>query len=308
MLWASVAVVVAFNGNVEPKELTAQLMRGKPLKLKSLCKSCKTHRYYAEAYRKICPEITASVRMLLKRPANRKFEVWITGHGMGGALASMCGYELEMARVFIPENKRVFVTFGQPRVGNAHWARKFAQMFPAAIRVTHGDDPFPHVPPCYVNPAAKGTPDEQTCYELKDRKKKLWAFHNPTQVWYPNVMPAFDDKSKGEFKVFLFPLPFPFLSFIYPSITPSCDGTQVCNGVNWGEDPACRHSPLGVSIDDQRSTSALLLSARLSFAFLRRCTAWLSLCRLLRCGCVVALRQSDRPAGRPARLRLGAGG
>jgi len=220
-------IVVAFNGNVEPKELTAQLMKRKPLKLKSLCKSCKTHPYYVQAYKKICPQITASVGLLLRKPAFREYSVWITGHGFGGALAQLCGYEMEMARVFVPENKRVLVTFGQPRVGNAHLARKFNQFFPSAVRVTHSDDPFPHVPPCHVDPTKRGTADEQTCFELKDRKKKLWAFHSPTQVWYPNEMPPFDANEKGAF--------------------------QRCDGPNWGEDPTCRHRPLGVSIDDHRN-------------------------------------------------------
>jgi len=220
-------IVVAFNGNVTPKDLTTALMKGKPLKLKSLCKSCKTHPYYVSAYRKICPEITASVRMLLAEESKfRNYEIVITGHGFGGALAALCGYELEMARVFRHSNRRHFVSFGQPRFGNAHMARKFQQFFPSAIRVTHSDDPFPHVPPCHVNPNAAPA-DAQTCFELKDRKKKLWAYHNPTQIWYPGSMPAFDAPESGNFRV--------------------------CNGPNWGEDPTCRRSPLGFSLDDHRN-------------------------------------------------------
>jgi len=209
-------VVVAFHGDVSIPGLARRLYKGKPVKVKNLCKGCKTHKYLAMVNSKICPEVIASVRTLTKQ--NPEFEVWITGHGFGGALASLCGYELEMARVFGHGHRRSFVTYGQPRVGNCHWARKFNQIFPTAIRVTHGDDPVPHIAPCHADPKT------QRCIEVKDRKKRLWAFHNPTQVWYPSEMPTLTASEEGSF--------------------------QLCKGSNWGEDTACRTHPLGFSMAD----------------------------------------------------------
>jgi len=201
---------------VTPQQLNDAVNVGRPLKVKSLCKSCKTHRFYAHAHRRVCPEITASVKLMTQQYPD--YDVIITGHGFGGALASLCGFELEMARAFTFNNKRHFISFGQPRVGNCHWARKFQQIFPTGIRVTHADDPFPHTPKCLS--------DSETgrCIELKDRKQKLWAFHHPTQIWYPSTMPAFDDTVKGTF--------------------------NICNGPNWGEDESCRHRPVQDSMDD----------------------------------------------------------
>jgi len=212
-------LVLAFHGDVTPSALAKRLWKGKPIKYKQLCKSCKTHKYYALVNGKLCPEMIASTRMLVKQHPD--YEVVITGHGFGGALASMCGYEMEMARVFTHGNRRRFVSYGQPRVGNCHWARKFNQVFPNAIRVTHGDDPVVHIAPCHVDPTT------QRCIEIKDRKKRLWAFHNPTQVWYPHDMPAFNSNDSGDF--------------------------QVCQGRNWGEDEACRSRPLGFSMADHNS-------------------------------------------------------
>jgi len=207
-------IIVGFHGDVPLPDLAKRLYRGKPIKYKKLCKSCKTHKYFALVNSKICPEIIASTRLLTKKHPH--YEVIITGHGFGGAVASLCGYQMEMERVFHLTNRRRFISFGQPRAGNSHWARKFNQVFPGAIRVTHGDDPITHIAPCHVDP------ETQRCIELKDRKKRLWAYHAPTQVWYPHRMPHFGSGQAGEYKV--------------------------CTGENWGEDTDCRPYPLGFSM------------------------------------------------------------
>jgi hypothetical protein len=122
------------------------------------------------------------------------YEVVITGHGLGGALAALCGYWMEMGRVFPVGTPRSFVSFGAPRSGNAHWARKFQQIFPSAIRVTHADDPVVSIPTCHHD-------EDGVCIELKDRKKPLWAFHFPTQIHYPGEMPHFESNDIGNYKV-----------------------------------------------------------------------------------------------------------
>jgi len=215
-------VVVAFHGDVPLSRLARKLYRGKPMKIKRLCKGCKTHRYYAEASALVCPEIVASVRMIMSDPVD--YTVVITGHGFGAALAALCGYELEMARVFPRSAQRVFVSYGQPRAGNSHWARKFNQIFPNSIRIVHGDDPVVHIPPCHADRVT------QTCIEKKDRKLKLWAFHNPTQVWYADRMPTFAAQS--------------------PQSQSDSQLYTVCSSLPWGEDKTCRHRPLGFAMAD----------------------------------------------------------
>jgi len=210
---------VAFHGDVKANVLAKRLWKGKPIKVKKLCKSCKTHKYFALVNSKICPEMIASTKQLTTQyPA---FEVLVTGHGMGGAMASLCAYEMEMARAFTRTNRREFISFGAPRSGNCHWARKFNQIFPNAVRVTHANDPITRIAPCHADPAT------QRCIEIKDRKKRLWAYHFPTQVWYSDAMPHFGSSKSGAF--------------------------TVCRGANWGEDESCRTHPLGFSMADHRN-------------------------------------------------------
>lgn len=41
------------------------------------------------------------------------------------------------------------MTFGQPRIGNAVFASYYSEVVPDTIRVTHGHDIVPHLPPYY---------------------------------------------------------------------------------------------------------------------------------------------------------------
>ncbi|KAI4338507.1 hypothetical protein MLD38_023556 [Melastoma candidum] len=70
--------------------------------------------------------------------------IMITGHSMGGAMASFCGLDLA---VNCGERNIQVLTFGQPRIGNAAFASYYSQLVPNTIRVTNGHDLVPHLPP-----------------------------------------------------------------------------------------------------------------------------------------------------------------
>ena len=68
----------------------------------------------------------------------------ITGHSLGGALATHAAAHLLSQGI----NVDMLYTFGSPRVGD----NKFSTWFDALlkntkVRVTHGRDPVPHLPP-----------------------------------------------------------------------------------------------------------------------------------------------------------------
>ncbi|KAA3485315.1 lipase-like [Gossypium australe] len=73
-------------------------------------------------------------------------DIMVTGHSMGGAMASFCALDL----VVNHEAKSVqVITFGQPRIGNAVFASYYAKLVPNTIRVTNDHDIVPHLPPYY---------------------------------------------------------------------------------------------------------------------------------------------------------------
>ncbi|XP_073106549.1 probable feruloyl esterase A isoform X1 [Elaeis guineensis] len=72
--------------------------------------------------------------------------IMVTGHSMGGAMASFCALDLT---VNYGIHNIQLMTFGQPRIGNVAFASYFHKHVPHAIRVTNGHDMVPHLPPYY---------------------------------------------------------------------------------------------------------------------------------------------------------------
>ena len=73
--------------------------------------------------------------------------VFVSGHSLGGALATFCA--LEMKLILGIEDVRV-VTFGSPRVGNSIFADWYKKKIPQNFRFTHNRDMIPSLPPAYM--------------------------------------------------------------------------------------------------------------------------------------------------------------
>jgi len=72
------------------------------------------------------------------------YQVIVTGHSLGGALASQASTMLAYSNITIP----YLYTFGQPRVGSYYYARSHDHLVHTSYRVVHGRDVVPHVPFC----------------------------------------------------------------------------------------------------------------------------------------------------------------
>jgi Lipase (class 3) len=67
-----------------------------------------------------------------------------TGHSMGGALACLGA---TWSALQFPTAEIRCITFGAPRVGNSRFIRAFKTLVGMRMRVVHGADPVPAVPP-----------------------------------------------------------------------------------------------------------------------------------------------------------------
>ena len=76
----------------------------------------------------LAPNITEAVGNLIQRHPGKP--LYVAGHSMGGALATLCAIDLKFA--FGLPDVRVY-TYGSPRVGNDI----FASFFAANIQVRH---------------------------------------------------------------------------------------------------------------------------------------------------------------------------
>eukprot|EP00667_Euglena_gracilis_P001273 EG_transcript_1273 len=71
-------------------------------------------------------------------------KIYISGHSLGGAIATLAAYEVSRAH---PDRHVVLYTFGSPRVGNAQFCRQFDKEVPCMWRIENEKDMVPTVPP-----------------------------------------------------------------------------------------------------------------------------------------------------------------
>ncbi|KAK6051787.1 triacylglycerol lipase [Cooperia oncophora] len=74
------------------------------------------------------------------------YKVWVTGHSLGGAMATLAASYVVGAKL-VPAANVELVTFGQPRTGNKDFAAAHDNQNMYSYRVTHWRDVVPHVPP-----------------------------------------------------------------------------------------------------------------------------------------------------------------
>ncbi|KAK1863843.1 hypothetical protein I4F81_006397 [Pyropia yezoensis] len=100
------------------------------------------HTGFSSAYLSVRREVVESVMALYR---DRPRPIWLTGHSLGGALATLCSYDLAR-RVAAPAAEISVVTFGAPRVGNAAFRAVYNDLIPRHWRVVLASDVVTKLP------------------------------------------------------------------------------------------------------------------------------------------------------------------
>lgn len=135
--------VIAFRGT-EPKEFSDIKADMLAIKRKSKTEG-KVHLGFKLEIRKLWPDIEALIN-------KDKRKLWITGHSLGSAMATICASRLE-------DKKPTLYTYGSPRVGGKEFRDN---LLVEHIRVVNNNDIVASVPPwflgyrhhgkiCYIN-------------------------------------------------------------------------------------------------------------------------------------------------------------
>ncbi|GJN78602.1 hypothetical protein PLIIFM63780_002111 [Purpureocillium lilacinum] len=101
-----------------------------------LVHECKVHSGFAKAWEEISDAATRAISVA--RCSHRKYKIVITGHSLGGAVATLAFAYLRR-RGFAAD----LYTFGAPRVGNDHFSNWMTSRPGGQWRVTHRNDPIP---------------------------------------------------------------------------------------------------------------------------------------------------------------------
>lgn len=102
----------------------------------------KVHTGFAVAYRNVADEIMEEVRILRER---KQRPVFLTGHSLGGALATICSLDL-WVKLDISRREIFVSTFGSPRVGNKDFASVYKEVVPLHWRIVVDPDMIAKLP------------------------------------------------------------------------------------------------------------------------------------------------------------------
>lgn len=152
--------IVAIRGSVDIRNWIADaLFMMEDWHFPTLCPDCRIHSGFAEAYRGLRAPIFEAVQDL------NCTSLAFAGHSLGGALVTLASFE---ARAGFDLHVDEVWTFGKPRVGNDHFAKRYVEaaksqgVEPPMWRIVHYLDPAPRVP--------------WTTF--------LGYLHEPHEVWY----------------------------------------------------------------------------------------------------------------------------
>ncbi|KAF2398209.1 alpha/beta-hydrolase [Trichodelitschia bisporula] len=134
-------IVLSFRGSESTKNDIVDISF--TLRSYSRCSGCKIASGFYSAWQDVASQATSAVTSAMA--ANPGWPVVVTGHSLGGALATIAAAELRAGGLSVD-----MYTYGSPRVGNqatAAWISGQAPAQGANMRFTHAGDPTPYLPP-----------------------------------------------------------------------------------------------------------------------------------------------------------------
>ncbi|KAJ3499475.1 hypothetical protein NLG97_g316 [Lecanicillium saksenae] len=137
-------IIVAFRGTSSPRDLDSDLaFTLVPLSATGTnCSDCKVHNGFQSSYLSIMKPIAEALQGLL---CGADWRFVVTGHSLGAGIAAIAATSFA-GLGFQPSE---VVTFGEPRNGDAAWAKYASKSVPddKYYRVTHFNDGVPQIPP-----------------------------------------------------------------------------------------------------------------------------------------------------------------
>lgn len=134
-------IVLAFRGSRSIANWKANLSFNR--RPSDLCPRCNVHVGFWDSWVEIRERVKGKVLSAIHAHPNYRFV--ITGHSLGGAVATLAAGEFRKMNSRLANITELF-TFGSPRVGNGHTAAFLTDQSPFSYRITSMSDPIPREP------------------------------------------------------------------------------------------------------------------------------------------------------------------
>ncbi|WP_225446435.1 lipase family protein [Paenibacillus rhizovicinus] len=158
-------VILAFRGTVSPTDWITDMI-AQQTAFKPISKNCMTHRGFTEVYMSARDAI---YKLLNQTSADKP--LFVTGHSLGGALATLASLDIAVNRKPV---SLINYTFGAPRVGDPSFVRSYNAAVPISFRVQNEFDVVPHLPPLvYTSPKT-----DKSYYYLHVKEEVKRSFRN----------------------------------------------------------------------------------------------------------------------------------
>ncbi|KAJ7164215.1 Alpha/Beta hydrolase protein [Mycena filopes] len=158
-------IVLTFRGTLTPRDVLTDL-RAYMVALKSF-PAVRVHKGFLTSFKSVARKVLAAVAA--EHQEYPTYTIIVTGHSLGGALASLAAPTLKAK---LPSADIKLYTFGQPRVGNAEFAALVEKVVGVdnIFRVVHTNDGVPMVP---IGILSAG--------RYQHFATEYWQFKNPTK-------------------------------------------------------------------------------------------------------------------------------
>eukprot|EP00210_Caulerpa_lentillifera_P002079 g1994.t1 len=132
------------------------------------------HRGFLTAYDSVKTMVFTIAELITRKDPN--WTVYTTGHSLGGALATLCAFEMSSRWLRKPPKVKMY-NFGSPRVGNQSFAENFNQLVSESWRIVSRKDLVTTIPRlagyCHVQNVVVLNKDGSLEFEDGDRKDVL---------------------------------------------------------------------------------------------------------------------------------------
>uniref|UniRef100_A0AC35TMR0 Lipase_3 domain-containing protein n=1 Tax=Rhabditophanes sp. KR3021 TaxID=114890 RepID=A0AC35TMR0_9BILA len=147
----------------------------------------KVNKYFFKAHNILWDDVVK----VFDVPQYKNYKLKITGHSLGGALASLAAMRSQIEG-YKQSSDITIITFGEPRTGTYNWAMNYDRLIPKSYRVVNSMDVVPHSPAC-----KKDKNSDRVKFVKDDSYPCLvnpgdFPYQHGTEIWYPTGMNSSD--------------------------------------------------------------------------------------------------------------------